>query len=67
MAGWMWLDFLIIIGKQVYLFLSGMTFLMGEKVARGQVPLKILCIGLDVTLSQQMESLSAGRFTLETA
>jgi hypothetical protein len=40
---------------------------MGEKVARGQVPLKILFIDLNVMLSQQMDSLSAGRFILETA
>jgi hypothetical protein len=61
------LDILIIIGKKAWPFFSGMTSSEGEKVAQGQVPLKILFIDLNVMLSPKMDNLSAGRFTLETA
>ena len=60
-------DILIIIGKKVWPFFSGSTLSEGEKVAVGQVQLRIPSIDLNVMLSWEMDDLSAGRFTLETA
>jgi hypothetical protein len=60
-------DILIIIGKKAWPFSSGMTPSEEEKVAQGQVPLKILFIDLNVMLSLKMDNLSAGRFILKTA